>query len=230
MPVQPTYPGVYIEEIPSGVRTITGVATSITAFVGRTLRGPVNDPRWVFSFAEFERVFGGLWDKSPLSFAVQHYFQNGGSQALIVRVHNGAPTASVSLTLDGGAVGNLVLGAANPGAWGDKLQATVDFGSPALAAPHAPLSRLRHPPFGVLAPKGAPENRISPAVRVSHRQHRERVAVTRIRRRLLPGAGPRTAGARRFHGLAQKPLRRPRVRLGPGCVRARSAHPERRRL
>ena len=42
MPAALTYPGVYVEEIPSGVRTITGVATSITAFVGRALRGPVN--------------------------------------------------------------------------------------------------------------------------------------------------------------------------------------------
>ena len=39
MPITPTYPGVYIEEVPSGVRTITGVATSITAFIGRALRG-----------------------------------------------------------------------------------------------------------------------------------------------------------------------------------------------
>ena len=42
MPATLTYPGVYIEEIPSGVRTITGVATSITAFVGRALRGPTD--------------------------------------------------------------------------------------------------------------------------------------------------------------------------------------------
>ena len=45
MPAALTYPGVYIEEIPSGVRTITGVATSITAFVGYTQRGPTDDPR-----------------------------------------------------------------------------------------------------------------------------------------------------------------------------------------
>ena len=137
MPAALSYPGVYIEEIPSGVRTITGVATSITAFVGRALRGPVNDPTPVFGFADYERKFGGLWDQSPMSFAVQHYFQNGGSQALIVRVHNGAPTATLSLALEGGAVGNLVLSAANPGAWGDKLTATVDYGPAAspLVAP-----------------------------------------------------------------------------------------------
>ncbi len=40
MPSDLTYPGVYIEEIPSEVRTITGVSTSVTAFIGRTLRGP----------------------------------------------------------------------------------------------------------------------------------------------------------------------------------------------
>lgn len=135
MPVTLTYPGVYIEEVPSGVRTISGVATSITAFVGRALRGAVNEPVPVFSFADYERAFGGLWDASPMSFAVQQYFQNGGGQALIVRVHNSAPTATVSLALDGGAVGNLVLEAANPGAWGDALTATVGYGSPALTAP-----------------------------------------------------------------------------------------------
>src|SRR5262249_14606815 len=141
MPAALTYPGVYIEEIPSGVRTITGVATSITAFVGRALRGPVNNPTPVFSFADYERNFGGLWDPSPMSFAVQHYFQNGGSQALIVRVHNGALTAAVNLQLEGGGPDNLALSAANPGAWGEKLVATVDYG-PASSPLAAPLFNL----------------------------------------------------------------------------------------
>jgi len=60
VPIAPTYPGVYIEEIPSGVRTITGVATSITAFIGRTRRGPVDEPVVINNFGEFETVFGGL--------------------------------------------------------------------------------------------------------------------------------------------------------------------------
>ena len=58
MPVTPTYPGVYIEEIPSGVRTITGVAISITAFVGRAKRGPVNEPVLINSYADFGCLFG----------------------------------------------------------------------------------------------------------------------------------------------------------------------------
>ena len=76
MPVTPIYPGVYIEEIPSGVRTITGVATSITAFIGRTLRGPTDEdgPITINSFGDFERIFGGLWSRSPMSYAIHDFY------------------------------------------------------------------------------------------------------------------------------------------------------------
>jgi uncharacterized protein len=86
MPITPTYPGVYIEEIPSGVRTITGVATSITAFVGRTRRGPENEPITINSFADFERTFGGIWEQSTVGYAVRDFYLNGGSQAIVVRL------------------------------------------------------------------------------------------------------------------------------------------------
>ncbi|HSE19075.1 MAG TPA: phage tail sheath C-terminal domain-containing protein [Pyrinomonadaceae bacterium] len=86
MPVALSYPGVYVEEIPSGVRTITGVATSITAFIGRALRGPTNEPVRINSFGDFERIFGGLWAPSNLGFAVKDFYLNGGSQAIIVRL------------------------------------------------------------------------------------------------------------------------------------------------
>jgi phage tail sheath protein FI len=86
MPVTPTYPGVYIEEVPSGVRTITGVSTSVTAVIGRTLRGPVNDPITINSFGDYERIFGGLNADSPVSYAVRDFYLNGGGQAVIVRL------------------------------------------------------------------------------------------------------------------------------------------------
>ena len=86
MPAQLTYPGVYIEEIPSGVRTIIGVATSITAFLGRAFKGPVNDPFTINSYSDFERNFGGMQSKYPMSYAVRDFFLNGGSQAIIVRL------------------------------------------------------------------------------------------------------------------------------------------------
>ena len=86
MPANLTYPGVYIEEIPSGVRTIVGVATSITAFIGRAKRGPVNAYTLINNYGDFERIFGGLWLESRLGYAVRDFYMNGGSQAIIVRV------------------------------------------------------------------------------------------------------------------------------------------------
>jgi uncharacterized protein len=124
MPVPLTYPGVYIEELPSAVRTITGVGTSITAFVGRAKRGPADKASMIHSFADYAQIFGGLWAKSTLGYAVQHFFLNGGADAIIVRVANGATPATISL-LTG--AGNLVLDAANPGEWGRALAAAVDY-------------------------------------------------------------------------------------------------------
>jgi uncharacterized protein len=86
MPVNPTYPGVYLEEIPSGVHTIVGVATSITAFLGRTPNGPVNEARTLTSFADFERTFGPLDPGYPLGYAVYDFFSSGGGQAVVVRL------------------------------------------------------------------------------------------------------------------------------------------------
>jgi len=122
MPVTPTFPGVYIEEVPSGVRTITGVATSITAFVGRTRRGPAGEPVIINSFADFERTFGGLWVNSTLSYAVRDFYMNGGSQAIVIRLVNGAQKAVIPLPTNA-----LTLEAAGEGAWGNNLSATVDY-------------------------------------------------------------------------------------------------------
>lgn len=136
MPAALSYPGVYIEEVPSGARAITGVSTSITAFVGRALRGAVNAPVRVQSFAEYARLFGGLWQPSPMSYAVLQFFQHGGRDALIVRVFNGdAAASSPTITLPT-ATGDLVLQAASPGLWGSSLRATVDHltGDPADTA------------------------------------------------------------------------------------------------
>src|SRR6266576_2974673 len=135
MPVTPTYPGVYIEEVPSGVRTITGVATSIAAFVDRFARGPLNRPVRILSFADFEREFGGLDSASEASYAIQQFFINGGSEAVVVRVGTG-PIAAAHLILNGAGnqafevrAGQRVNGVSvdNPGAWGDGLRLEVDY-------------------------------------------------------------------------------------------------------
>lgn len=134
MPVQLSYPGVYIEEVPSGVRTIVGVATSITAFVGRALRGPVDEPVVITGYGDFERAFGGLWSGSRLGFAVRDFFLNGGGTAVIVRLYSDSgDSGGVDIALQEAQLtwgtGNtrLVLHAAEPGAWGNKLRFRVDW-------------------------------------------------------------------------------------------------------
>ena len=87
------YPGVYLREISSGVRTITGVATSITAFIGRAARGPVNKAVTINNFGDFERIFGGLDVNCLMSYAVRDFYLNGGSQAIIVRLYRSSEAA-----------------------------------------------------------------------------------------------------------------------------------------
>ncbi len=124
MPAALTYPGVYIEELPSGVRTITGVATSITALVGRAAMG-TDEPTTINSFGDFERQFGSLDPAYPLSYAARDFFQNGGAQAVIVRLYKKKAGdgindfAKISLT-------NLDLLAASRGSWANVLRVRID--------------------------------------------------------------------------------------------------------
>jgi len=117
MPATLSYPGVYIEEIPSGVRTITGVATSITAFLGRALRGPTDEPITINSYSDFTRTFGDLHVDFPMVYAVRDFYLNGGQQAIIVRLQKSATKSKNA---------DLKLEAISVGAAGDKFTYTVD--------------------------------------------------------------------------------------------------------
>ncbi|WP_199512593.1 phage tail sheath C-terminal domain-containing protein [Nucisporomicrobium flavum] len=124
MPVTPTYPGVYIEESPSAVRTITAVSTSVTAFAGFTPRGPLGEPVTLTSFADYERRFGGLSAGSVLSYSVQQFFLNGGSTAIVVRLVSGGSPAGAPLSGGGGPL--LTVSAREPGEFGRGIQVSVD--------------------------------------------------------------------------------------------------------
>jgi uncharacterized protein len=121
MPQPLTYPGVYIEELPSGVRTVTGVATSIAAFIGWAAKGPSDRAELVLNWSDFERKFGGLDARSLLGYAVSHFFANGGQRAYIIRlVTSGSATAADNaqagtVTLDA----KLTVTARNPGRWSE---------------------------------------------------------------------------------------------------------------
>jgi phage tail sheath protein FI len=89
--------GIQITETPGAEQPIARASAHLTAFVGRTLRGPIDSPVLIHSFADFQQEFGGLWQPSPLSYAVEHFFEQGGRQAVIVRVANGAAPVTLSL-------------------------------------------------------------------------------------------------------------------------------------
>jgi len=148
MALQLTYPGVYVQELPSGTHTISGVATSVTAFVGYLTRGPMNTPVQCLNFGDFQRVFGGLDASSTTSFQVSQFFLNGGTEAWISRVCAsssppvqpqtelmGAPPPTGSSGGGGGGKGltpttgtNLVaIDSQNPGTWGENVFVTVDY-------------------------------------------------------------------------------------------------------
>ncbi|WP_454751950.1 phage tail sheath family protein [Cupriavidus necator] len=141
-----SYPGVYIQEKSSGVRTITGVATSIAAFIDWFPRGPLDEAVQCLSYADFEREFGGIHIDSPASYGIKQFFQNGGSECWVVRVGTtGSATATENavearaVVTDGPAgsgdpmfrvlAGRQIRGAVavNPGSWGNAVMLDIDY-------------------------------------------------------------------------------------------------------
>jgi uncharacterized protein len=100
MSAEPTYPGIYIDETSSGIRTVPGVSTCATSFAGFILRQPIKEAVHVFSFADFERSFDDVGTDSQIGSAIEHYFLNGGTAAWVVRTASPAgETSSVAVLL-----------------------------------------------------------------------------------------------------------------------------------
>jgi phage tail sheath protein FI len=121
MPVTPTYPGLYIEEILSNTHTITAAPTSVTVFVGYTHPFKTRPEHYgqavqIFSFTDYEREFGGLFDVDWLADdvgrAVFQFFANGGALAWVVALQ---PSVHAGTTTDDLPAPKLVLGSATTG-------------------------------------------------------------------------------------------------------------------
>lgn len=122
MPVSPSYPGVYIEEIPlSTIKPIHGVSTSTTAFIGLSKKGVYDEPVLIHNWFDYERFFGGLWSPSHMSYSVKQYFQNGGRDALIIRVVDKSTYGELVASNQ-----DLIFYASNPGSWSKNLKITSD--------------------------------------------------------------------------------------------------------
>ncbi|NKE69578.1 phage tail sheath subtilisin-like domain-containing protein [Candidatus Manganitrophus noduliformans] len=124
------HPGVYIEEVPSGVRPIEGVSTSTAAFIGKAEKGPLDRALMVTSFIEFQATYGTFQNDSYLAHAALQFFNNGGKRLYIVRVANGAVAADVAIVdRKGTPAKTLTIFANSPGAWGNALDIDVADGA-----------------------------------------------------------------------------------------------------
>ncbi|KFN42196.1 phage tail sheath family protein [Arenimonas oryziterrae] len=134
MPVTVSYPGVYIDEVSSGVHTITSVSTSIAAFFGRTSKGKLNRAERCLSLADFQRKFGAPHAQSDLGHAVRQFFANGGTDCYVVRLANGATASAITLrSLSTGGQPVLVATAKAEGAWANTVRLAVDYNT---VSPH----------------------------------------------------------------------------------------------
>ena len=118
------HPGVYVSEVPSGVRPIEGAPTSTTIFVGETERGPLGATK-ITSRADYERLFGGYFrvrdDASPpeprrvlTTYAIDGFYLNGGSTAYVLRAADGTGAGLAAASREG-------IVASSPGIWGNSV-------------------------------------------------------------------------------------------------------------
>lgn len=128
MAVSPTWPGVYVQEVPSGVRTITGVSTSVGLFVGFTRSGPVIEPTLCTSYSDYVRVYGDDVTAGDMTRQIKLFFLNGGTQCYVMRVAEGASSAAVSLRAASGGPAVLTLKSASEGVRGNLIRAAVTYG------------------------------------------------------------------------------------------------------
>lgn len=129
MPLAVSYPGVYVQSIVQPTPPASAVATSLAAFIGRMATGPVDEPVLLNSWGDYQRVFGGLAQDSSASYQVNAFFNNGGGQALGVRLFE--PTYGddeIGQEIIGGQPGTDLIAAAKAAA--DRCYASPPGGGP----------------------------------------------------------------------------------------------------
>lgn len=126
-----SYPGVYVQEVASGVRPIEIASTSTAAFVGQAEMGPDDEAKRITSWTEFQKYYGTFIPDSFLAESVFQFFNNGGRQCYIVRItRSDAGIADVRVQNRATTpVNGLRFFAKNKGAWGNYLYLQIEDGT-----------------------------------------------------------------------------------------------------
>ncbi|ESW93133.1 tail protein [Mesorhizobium sp. LSJC269B00] len=110
-------PGVYVEEVSSGIKPIEGVSTSTAGFMGRTERGPIG-AHFITSFADYQRLYGGFLSETDyLPDAIKGFYDNGGKRAFVAR--DVLPDDEDVATAD---LSGFTFQAIGPGSWGTRIR------------------------------------------------------------------------------------------------------------
>ena len=139
-------PGVYVEEVSFRSKSIQGVGTTTTGFVGPTRFGPLYDtPDVLTSLADFENTYG---DGQQLDFdgelidnymwhAARAFFTEGGTRLYVKRIYQGSGMTEPGDDQGGqatGAIGDLTITARYPGEYGNfHVRFTPALGQNVLA-------------------------------------------------------------------------------------------------
>jgi phage tail sheath protein FI len=124
-------PGVYVEEVSSGIKPIEGVGTSTGAFVGLAERGPIREPVLVTNWTQFTATFGGFIARGYLAYAVFQFFNEGGTKCYVVRAAKGTDEQLKRAAKE---FNDLRVAGSSEGEWGNQIRIKIDDEAPAPGA------------------------------------------------------------------------------------------------
>jgi hypothetical protein len=125
-------PGVYVEEVSSGVKPIEGVGTSTGAFIGFAESGPVKTPVLCTSWTQFKETFGEFTAGGYLAYSVYQFFNEGGTKCFVVRaIAAGSAKASAVIKASTG-INSLAVTSDSEGVWGNKVTIRIEAEVPVI--------------------------------------------------------------------------------------------------
>lgn len=127
-------PGVYVEEVSSGLKPISGVGTSVGAFVGLAERGVIGKAVLVTNWSQFVKEFGSFIPNGYLAYAVYNFFAEGGTSCYVVRAASESAAKSSVTIKDSEGISDLIkVSARSEGTWGNRI--SVEISQPSNKQP-----------------------------------------------------------------------------------------------